>query len=82
MNQLNKIDMRSATIKFEEEGKEKGYVISEDDGNIKVSLFVDWKRDEEETIKGKDITQVVSTYSHRLTQERIDHEITQRVHFD
>ena len=41
MNQLNKIDMRSATIKFEEGGKEKGYVISEDDGNIKVSLYID-----------------------------------------
>ena len=74
--------MRSATIKFEEGGKEKVYVISEDDGNIKVSLFIDWKRDDEVTIEGKDITQVVSTYSNHLTQERIDHEITQRVHFD
>lgn len=74
--------MRSATIKFKEEGKEKGYVISEDDGNIKVILYVDWKRDEEETIKGKDITQVVSTYTHRLSQKRIDHEINQHVYFE
>ena len=74
--------MKSATIKFKEKGKQKGYVISEDDGDIKVSLFVDLKRDEQETIKGKDITQVVSTYSHTLTEKRIDHEITQQVYFD
>tara|TARA_R100001510_G_C7656088_1_gene215707 strand:+ start:1083 stop:1307 length:225 start_codon:yes stop_codon:yes gene_type:complete len=74
--------MKTANIKFKEKGKEKGYVFSEDDGYIKVSLFVDWKRDEQETIKGKDITEVVSTYSHRLTEKRIDHEITQRVYFD
>ena len=77
----------SATIKFKEEGKQKGYVINEDDGNITISLFVDlnksnWKRDEEEIIEGEDITQVVSTYAHRLSQRRIDHEIIQRVHFE
>lgn len=75
--------MRSATIKFQEKGKAKGYVISEtDNGNIKVSLFVDLRREEEETIKGKDVTQVVSTYTHRLSQKRIDHEITQTVYFE